>query len=537
MKNKFKPLERIDALPEEQRHQLADWLLTVTLKKTGELLKEEFGVEIPRSTLNRFRKRCELADYLDTSDESPTARAELINAAASGKTNFSQATVQLLEKQAFELAHATRDDDNLGALKDLFVLINGHKNTTTRSRLAAVQEQKAKLREQELELKKSQLGGTRVSRVNSGLSPEALAPSALSDSLGPLALSLEDIKRRAGAKFGLRPSVAAPSESAADSHLSTDPQTEKEQTTDNSPSATQNPSPSAVENNSSSSSTLPAPGSKLETPSSKPGVSTLEQRVNAYTLARHEEYIEKKDARKVGKWASFKFETALHHCPCGKPVPCPEHGDYPKYFWQICSDCADYMEYLAARKLPYTAPRLLLIEQERTARRAGLPAPDFSNTAAHALARWYSHTPRPRGTPPPDETWTTECPCGKELPCAHHDPLALEVRYLKPWNPDYIGALRREGIPVHTPTPEQIEDMRKGIPPVLDAGRALPPETPTIGRTPSVPDPRQSISSAVTDTELNSGSTGEESTIDTSVSLSPKIRRAAPEVADTGSYA
>ena len=93
MKNKFKPLEKIDALPEEQRHQLADWLLTVTLKKTGELLKEEFGVEIPRSTLNRFRKRCELADYLDTSDESPTARAELINAVTStppsgGATSF-----------------------------------------------------------------------------------------------------------------------------------------------------------------------------------------------------------------------------------------------------------------------------------------------------------------------------------------------------------------------------------------------------------------------------------------------------------------
>ena len=130
----------------------ADSLDTVELVMAFE---EEFGVEIPRSTLNRFRKRCELADYLDTSDESPAARAELINAAASGKTNFSQATVQLLEKQAFELAHATRDDGNLGALKDLFILINSHKNTATRSRLAAVQEQKAKLREQELDLKKS----------------------------------------------------------------------------------------------------------------------------------------------------------------------------------------------------------------------------------------------------------------------------------------------------------------------------------------------------------------------------------------------
>lgn len=94
-------LEKIEALTDEQREQLADWLHMHSLDKAVELVKEEFGVEIARSTLNRFRKRCELREYLDASEESARARAELVSAAASGKPNFCQATIDLLEKQIF----------------------------------------------------------------------------------------------------------------------------------------------------------------------------------------------------------------------------------------------------------------------------------------------------------------------------------------------------------------------------------------------------------------------------------------------------
>jgi hypothetical protein len=125
--NEFRPLEKIDALPDDQRRQLADWLLTKTLDKAGELLKQEFNVEIPRSTLNRFKQRCAVTAYLDTSPDSARARAEIINAAASGKPNFCQATVDLLEKEAFELAHDTGDEAAIRTLKILCGLINAHK--------------------------------------------------------------------------------------------------------------------------------------------------------------------------------------------------------------------------------------------------------------------------------------------------------------------------------------------------------------------------------------------------------------------------
>src|SRR6476661_708559 len=114
--NKLRPLEKIDTLTEAQRHQLVDWLESQTLDQCVDLVKKEFGAEIPRSTLNRFRKRCEHTASLDSSPDSARARAELINAAASGKPNFSQATVDLLDKHAFELADDTRNPESVRAL-------------------------------------------------------------------------------------------------------------------------------------------------------------------------------------------------------------------------------------------------------------------------------------------------------------------------------------------------------------------------------------------------------------------------------------
>jgi hypothetical protein len=147
-----RPLPRIDALSDGQRQQLVDWLSTFTLDQCVELVKEKFGSEICRSTLNRFRKRCEHTAYLDTSPDSARARAEIINAASSGKPNFSQATVDLLEKEAFELAHDTRDPEAVRALKDLFGLVLKYENTSVRKRMATVQEGKLKLRQQQFDI-------------------------------------------------------------------------------------------------------------------------------------------------------------------------------------------------------------------------------------------------------------------------------------------------------------------------------------------------------------------------------------------------
>src|ERR1043165_7070737 len=93
--------------------------------------------------------------------------------------------------------------------------------------------------------------------------------------------------------------------------------------------------------------------------------SALERRVNAYNIARYHEALQGKDSRKVGKWAAFKFKSQLQECPCGRPLPCPTHGDFPPLFWTMFPDEPDYILCLEKKGLPYTSPYLLLQAQRK----------------------------------------------------------------------------------------------------------------------------------------------------------------------------
>src|SRR6476659_8951473 len=137
-----RPLSRIDALPEDQRLQLAEWLLTETLAKTAELLKAKYNLEIPQTNLHRFKKRCEITDFLDDSEDSSAAKAQLINAAATAKPDFSAATLKLLERQMFELAQDHTDPDRHKALGDLIGWVHKQKISAVRERQVKVQEEK-----------------------------------------------------------------------------------------------------------------------------------------------------------------------------------------------------------------------------------------------------------------------------------------------------------------------------------------------------------------------------------------------------------
>jgi hypothetical protein len=190
--------------------------------------------------------------------------------------------------------------------------------------------------------------------------------------------------------------------------------------------------------------------------------SSLTHRVNAYTLARHDEALHRRNPAKRHHFAS-PYKTDLHHCPCGEKVlPCPHHGDFPSVFWETTPDSADYIQVLHGKNLPYTAPALLLQERDREQRRAAAlktaPSPEalLRSATSHAIRRWRSYTPRPPGSPPPDESWTEECPCGAPHPCDLHPDLWSEVRYIRPSDPDYAAALRRNDIPVYTPTPSDL---------------------------------------------------------------------------------
>jgi len=90
----------------------------------------------------------------------------------------------------------------------------------------------------------------------------------------------------------------------------------------------------------------------------------LEQRINKYTLARHHEAFVGKDPTKVGHAAAYNFRSAMEHCPCGNHLPCPEHGDFPRRFFEVSPDHADYFEPLQKKNLPFTPIHELLTNKQ-----------------------------------------------------------------------------------------------------------------------------------------------------------------------------
>src|SRR4051812_33040982 len=88
--------------------------------------------------------------------------------------------------------------------------------------------------------------------------------------------------------------------------------------------------------------------------------------------------------------------------------------------------------------------------------------PNQSAIESHHLRRCSSYLTQTPGQPPipRDETWKDECPCGQKLPCHAHGELWREVRYVKPWDPDYANALRRHNIPITRATTDHDENKQ-----------------------------------------------------------------------------
>jgi hypothetical protein len=151
----MKPLSRLEPLTDDQRSQIAAWLNDYhSYEKIIALTREQFGVEIPRMTLSRFRQRLALLDGLGDSPEAAQAAAELIQYAATGKDTFSNATLHVLERHAFELSFTcVTVEEDMAALKAVSAILSRHQNAGIRQRMATVQEQKCNLRQQEIKLK------------------------------------------------------------------------------------------------------------------------------------------------------------------------------------------------------------------------------------------------------------------------------------------------------------------------------------------------------------------------------------------------
>ena len=230
--NQKSPYSSFAQFTRDQLLQISAWLDDHTYDEVTDLIKKEYGPEISKSALQRFYSKTAFKNHLAQTPETAEAAAQVLEFAATGQPNFTDASLRVLEQTAFQLSPTChKQPADLDTLNRITTIICRQKNTAIRERQAKVQEDKNQLRAAELESKK-QLAEKRFDLAKETLAfrqqqhqdlinlRAASSPSPLrgeragvrgdsdtsqpqSDHLGRLARTLDDVERRACTRFNL----------------------------------------------------------------------------------------------------------------------------------------------------------------------------------------------------------------------------------------------------------------------------------------------------------------------------------------------
>ena len=149
-------LSELNGLSETDLEQIDQWLDEFSYRKTARLASQKFNRTISRRTIERFANRAAPKDFLDDSAETKETAGQILQFAASGQAQFTEASVHVLEQTAFKLTFTcTQRTEDMQALSQIQTMLFRHRNAVVRERTASVQEQKAKLREREVILKET----------------------------------------------------------------------------------------------------------------------------------------------------------------------------------------------------------------------------------------------------------------------------------------------------------------------------------------------------------------------------------------------
>ena len=109
-------------LAEEQKAQLADWLLSgVPYHRVRELLEKEFKVEVSLSTISAFYDAYCAAELIVRRKRAVSTADEIADEAAATPGRFDAATIDALKQKAFELSINPGADPK--EIKSLFMLV------------------------------------------------------------------------------------------------------------------------------------------------------------------------------------------------------------------------------------------------------------------------------------------------------------------------------------------------------------------------------------------------------------------------------
>ncbi len=135
-----------------QLQQLRVFIEDLGYRKAAARASEEFNQQIHKTALQRFLWRSAPAEFLEDTPENDEATRQILKFAADGQPEFTAATIRTLEQLAFQLAFTcTAVDDDMNALSKITSMLCRFRNASVRERMAAVQEGKLKLRQQQFE--------------------------------------------------------------------------------------------------------------------------------------------------------------------------------------------------------------------------------------------------------------------------------------------------------------------------------------------------------------------------------------------------
>jgi hypothetical protein len=145
-------LSELNGLSETDLEQIDQWLDEFSYRKTVRLASEKFNRPIDKNTVQRFATRAAPKDFLDDSPEAQETAGQILQFAATGQPQFTEAVVHVLEQTAFKLTFScTHRVEDMKALQQISTMLFRHRNAAVRERLAKVQEQKLQLRREELQ--------------------------------------------------------------------------------------------------------------------------------------------------------------------------------------------------------------------------------------------------------------------------------------------------------------------------------------------------------------------------------------------------
>ena len=135
-----------------QLQQLRGFVETLGYRKATERASEDFNQPIHKSAVQRFMRRSAPAEFLEDTPENDEITRQILKFAADGQPEFAASTIRALEQLAFQLAFTcTTIEEEMNALTKVSTMLCRFCNAAVRERMAAVQEGKLKLRQQQFE--------------------------------------------------------------------------------------------------------------------------------------------------------------------------------------------------------------------------------------------------------------------------------------------------------------------------------------------------------------------------------------------------